>query len=697
MRRPARRPATAVWALAPILAATSVSASAQDTTRVARDTTEVVEVRGLRVEVPRPSTTTGGTSAVEVSLDSLGVVAAPTMEEFLRRMPTIEVRSNSRGEAQPNLRGAEDRQIAVLLDGIPLTVGWDHRTDLSVIPLTAFQNVTLLRGLSSMLHGPNVLGGAIEFDVGRGSSLQTSAPPFVGAISINQEGGTNASATVGASIQTDFATWTLRSGAGYRDSPGVTLPGGARSDPLLDRDLLADADGRRLNSDRRLVDGFMSARFRGIGGAWFSSLVTASDAERGVPPEAHVDDPRLWRYPNQSRLFIALSGGSGERRTSRGEGDVEVSFGLDRSTTEIDEYATTAYRTVVDGETGETMTLTGRLLGDHLFASGPEVWSALTVSNVSHTETFPSGASFDYQQRLWSLGGEVELGGGGIEGGGGGDTRWTVGASVDGSSTPRSGDKMPLSAMWDWGMRTGVTRSAAGGNVLYHAGFSRRTRFPSLRELYSGALGRFQPNPGLRPENLLAGEAGVTVSAGDTQLQMVGFHNRLSDGIVRTSTVTTEGARFQRVNRDQVRSTGLEVLTAGTKGVFNFGGGLTLQRVRIQDPGVPGEDHRAEYTPAVSGTLNLGAIGPQGVAVTGFFRFRGVQYCQNVEVSGLDRMDSSATLDLEARRAFVVGSRSARRSVDGSVGVANLTDSTVLDQCGLPQPGRTFRIQVNVR
>ena len=69
----------------------------------------------------------------------------------------IQVRANSRGEAQPDMRGAEDRQIAILLDGIPLTVGWDHRTDMSVIPLTAFRNVTLLRGLSSMLHGPNVL------------------------------------------------------------------------------------------------------------------------------------------------------------------------------------------------------------------------------------------------------------------------------------------------------------------------------------------------------------------------------------------------------------------------------------------------------------------------------------------------------------------------------------------------------------
>ncbi len=688
-----------VWPVAAavvlVVAGTAAGASAQDTTSVARDTL-VMEVRGLRVEVPRPATTTGGTSAVEVSLDSAGVLAAPTMEDFLRRMPMIQVRSNSRGEAQPDMRGAEDRQIAILLDGIPLTVGWDHRTDMSVIPLTAFRNVTLLRGLSSMLHGPNVLGGAIEFDVGRGTSLEAPVPPFVGALSVDQEGGRNASATVGAHLERDASTWTVRGGGAYRNTPGVTLPGGAREDEDLNQELLADTNGRRLNSDRRLTDGFLSTRYRGDDGAWLSTLVSAADIERGVPPEAHVEDPRLWRYPYQSRLFMTLSGGTGRRTTGSGVVDVQANLGLNRSTTEIDEYATAAYRTVVDGETGETSTLTGRILGDHLFNSGTDIRSALTVSDVRHTETFASGATFEYQQRLWSLGGELEIVAGGIEGQSG-DTRWTLGASVDGSNTPRSGDKPPLGTLWDWGMRTGITRSGSGGNALYHAGLSRRTRFPSLRELYSGALGRFEPNPELRPESLVAGEAGVTISAGDTRLQMVGFHHRLRDGIVRTSTVTTEGPRFKRVNRDEVRSTGLEVITAGTRGAFTFGGGLTLQRVRIQDPGVPGEDHRAEYAPAVSGTLNLGAIVPREVTVNGFLRFRGVQYCQNVEVSGLERMDASATVDLEARKVLVAGRGGMGRTVDGAVSVANLGDSVVLDQCGLPQPGRTFRIQFSVR
>ena len=663
----------------------------------AQDTTSVMRIRGLRVEVPRPSTTTGGTSAVEIATDSLSVVAAPTAAEFLRRMPLIQMRANSRGEVQPDFRGADDRQIAVLFDGVPITLGWDHRTDLSIIPLTAVRSVTLLRGLSSMTHGPNVLGGALEFNVAREPWPQSQVPRFTGAFSIDQQGGSSMDATVGTSVAGRSANWVFRAGAGYRNNPGVQLPNSALSHPRLNSELLTGEGGLRLNSDRQLADGFFTMRYEGDRGSWFSTLATASNGHRGIPPEAHVTDPRLWRYPDQSRLLIAMSGGTGDWQTGFGNGNLEATFGLDRSSTEIEQYASSAFHSVVDGETGATTTTTGRLLGDHRFSASAELRSALTIANVSHRESFADGQAFDYQQRLWSLGSEFELGNWDLPGTRGGSAMWTLGASLDGSDTPLSGDKPALASIWDWGMRTGITVLGSGGNVLYHAGFSRRTRFPSLRELYSGALGRFEPNPELMPENLKSGEAGVTVTAGEDRFQVVAFHQRLSDGIVRTSTVTPEGTRFKRVNRDEVRSSGVELLAAGNRGRFSFGGDLTLKRVRIQDPGISGGDQRAEYQPTVSGTLNLGVLAPKQINVTSFLRYRGVQYCENVEVAGLDRMDASATLDLEASRVFTIGGSGAGRRIAGTIGVANLTDSTVLDQCGLPQPGRTLRIQFNIR
>lgn len=60
------------------------------------------------------------------------------------------------------MRGSDSRQAAVLLDGVPITLGWDHRTDPSLIPLTGSERMVIVRGLGSLLNGPNTLGGSIE-------------------------------------------------------------------------------------------------------------------------------------------------------------------------------------------------------------------------------------------------------------------------------------------------------------------------------------------------------------------------------------------------------------------------------------------------------------------------------------------------------------------------------------------------------
>ncbi|KPK65198.1 MAG: hypothetical protein AMS21_05415, partial [Gemmatimonas sp. SG8_38_2] len=142
-----------------IVAAPVSTSLAQQQDTVPPDTVYTVEE--IAVTVARPVATAGGASALRVPLDSVRAHPSPTLSELLRRTPLIMIRENSRGEAQPQLRGMESRRVAVLVDGVPLTLGWDNRTDLSIIPMTAARELTLVRGLSSVLHGPNALGGVV--------------------------------------------------------------------------------------------------------------------------------------------------------------------------------------------------------------------------------------------------------------------------------------------------------------------------------------------------------------------------------------------------------------------------------------------------------------------------------------------------------------------------------------------------------
>jgi iron complex outermembrane receptor protein len=367
---------------------------------------------------------------------------------------------------------------------------------------------------------------------------------------------------------------------------------------------------------------------------------------------------------------------------------------LDLGSYEIDEFDSPEYREVTGGESGDDRTLTLRLLGDHSLGGDGELRGAFTYADVHHDEAQDGEGRGSYRQRLWSLGTEAEWGFDRLMGiPGTGVTRYTLGIALDGADTPESGDKPALDRLWDWGVRVGATSLASEEGLLFHGALSRRARFPALRELYSGALGRFVPNPDLGPEVLTGGEIGLTLTRGGGELQLVAFHQRMTDGIVRSSVSTSEGTKYRRVNQDEIRSTGVELLASGRVGPIGLSGDLTLQRVRGFTP--EGDEVRLEYEPQLAGQVRAVVPLPRQVRGTAELRFIGRQYCENPEIGGLQPFESHQIVDLGLSRGFDAGTGVLSR-VEAVVGLENVTDRFALDQCGLPQPGRTFRVQVRV-
>jgi iron complex outermembrane receptor protein len=650
---------------------------------------------GIRVLAGRRLTVTGGVGVVEMRLDSLGSVPIPTLEQVLREMPLVRVRVNSRGEAQPSLRGATDRHIAVLVDGVPLTLGWDHRTDLSIIPLTAARSINLLRGLSSVLYGPNVLAGVVSIDVARGVERLEAPPPATFSTAVDDNGGVIVGGTVAHSFESRGGEWLVQGGVGFRDRPGVSIPS---NDPVIPGDpALLSADGDlRLNSDVQHRDAFVSARYQGDAGGWMSLTSSGFDVERGVPPEIHEADPRLWRYPDQTRVITAISGGTGRKETRWGMGDFEASLGLDFGSFRIEQFDAPTYETVIEEEEGDDQTVTLRVLGGHSIGERGDLRAALTYGDISHTERVSGSGERDFQQRLWSLGSEMEWRFDDLPGWDGlGATHLNVGLSLDGADTPESGGNPPLGRIGDWGGRLGVSSLTGGGSLLVHGGVSRRARFPSLRELYSDALGRFLPNPDLEPEVLTGIELGMTWDPQGADIQVVAFRQMLTDGIVRIGVDTPEGPKRQRVNQDGIRSTGLEMVASGSWRAVQYTGDLTLQQAwQIDDD--TGVKTRPEYEPSVVGGIDLGTTVPGDLVLSGGYRYVGTQFCLNADSAAMDKLKETHRFDLQLRRLFAFAGRSTLGNVDALVSVTNLANDAIFDQCGLPQPGRTFRIQLRL-
>jgi iron complex outermembrane receptor protein len=232
----------------------------------------------------------------------------------------------------------------------------------------------------------------------------------------------------------------------------------------------------------------------------------------------------------------------------------------------------------------------------------------------------------------------------------------------------------------------------AGGATLVHGGVSRRARFPALRELYSGALNRFAPSPDLRPESLVAVEAGVTRRIGRGELQAVVFRHQLNDAVVR---ITLPDGRFMRVNRDRLLSHGVELLASAPVGRITLGGDLTLQRVRLTDPAA-GVTNRPENLPEAFGRVSARFPLALGIRVLAAAAYTGRQYCIDPG-TGLDaRLDAGAMFSGEIARTWRMNRRGLLSRLETVVAVGNLGNEALFDQCGLPRAGRLLRLQLRL-
>jgi iron complex outermembrane receptor protein len=674
-----------------ILAALAMSSSlgAAQTPRDSARADSAQKLRAVTVTETRAAGTTGGASAVVIKPAELRSSPAPLLEEALRESPFVHVRQNSRGEMELSVRGSDSRQAAVLLDGVPITLGWDHRTDPSLVPLTGAQNLIIVRGLASLLNGPNTLGGSIEvshdnafgrLDAGRlwgGAGVDENAA-YVASIG----GSSRAVAIAGGTV-------SLRGGLARRERDGFTLPGDATDSTSV--------DGLRTNSDLLETDAFASVRWSGAAGRALGLTVSGFNAERGVPPEEHITAPRLWRYPYNTRALAALSAKAGAFSTPFGFGTLEFGGGYNAGRLKIESFSDRSYQTVTGEELGNERTWTGRGLFTHSLPGSSRFSAALTMAKVDYAESLPPAPVADYQQRLLSAGGEFDIPL---------TARMALafGAVYDRASTPVTGGRAQQQPFENVGWRAGLTHDANAETRL-HLSVSQRSRFPSLRELYSGALNRYLPNPNLKPETLLGFETGITVDRElgpipDATLQMNAFHHNLDDAVVRT-TLPAPDARFFRVNRDRIESTGIELLAGmafGADRAISLTGDALIQRISVFDKTASGTPSRhAENNPERRGMLELAL--PLPAKLRGFMnaRYTGTQYCLNADTGNEMTLSGKTEPGLAVERRMSVSQRGAVRAVRMLLALDNATNTTIYDQCGLPQPGRTLRLMFTMQ
>ena len=615
----------------------------------------------------------GGADRVEIGALLLSSRDGGSVADLGALLPSTQLTVNSRGEALFLVRGAQERHLRVELDGIPLTLPWDERTDLGLLPLIGVESVAAHRGVSSALDPPNTLAGRIEMTTRR----QKNAGHFTRVSALAGEAGELQTSLL---HQRRDGQWTSTVAVEHRRRDGFLLAG--------DRDLTFHQDptrALRLNTGLR-----QNTALAHVGRTWnedvtrLNLLVQASDAEKEIAPEGHVEDARFWRYPQTRRLLVGLSG---DTRHGAFRHDAAVSFDLFAQ--EIESFTDATYRTLDASEANDDRTLLGRWRTTWAVNDRLDLSTRLSARSAHHEDDQgEDGATLTIEQNLLAAGLEATLRP---------RPEWTLraGSGYEGATTPKTGDKPSRDGDHEVVVHAAIEFDP-DDEQEFHVAASRRPRFVSMRELFSGALDRFEVNPDLGPEVQQLYELGWSKRTRRWELMTNLFWAQV-DGSIEQERL--ENGRRRRVNLDDdVRSVGVEagVVLRPWRGV-TIDWQYTEMRTRRE---VDGDfDGRLADRPDRLTTLAVQFVHPSGALLRSELVGVGPRF--SLDDSKDDPDDPFTELDpslrLNVRLAWRhYGSGEGRlawlRGGEVFVRVDNVLDAATESQVGLPESGRTLRL-----
>ena len=211
------------------------------------------------------------------------------LSEAIRYAPGVSVTFGDKSVYTLKLRGVDSRRIALLVDGIPVYEPYYSTFDLKTVSAEGLDSLKLTRGPSSVLYGPNTLGGIVN--------VITQRPAGRPTLSLQASYGERNTRNLGLRSGFQLDRWAFSGSLQYQDSDGYYIPD-ERGGERLER---TNTDYQRFNLNGKVY--FNPSSNTEI---LFNAGIHLSDY--GMPPDTGASRPRYWRFKKWNRYSFNAGG-----------------------------------------------------------------------------------------------------------------------------------------------------------------------------------------------------------------------------------------------------------------------------------------------------------------------------------------------------------------------------------------------------
>ncbi|MDM7919834.1 MAG: TonB-dependent receptor [Methanosarcina sp.] len=590
-----------------------------------------VRIRTEEIIVTAPSPEQKPLASVFVIRPEVLELSKPkNIAEVLSFAPGTYVTTGSKAESHVKIRGLDNDKSVLLLDGIPIYEPYFNLYDLKTIPSLDVEYAQVTKGPSSVLYGANTMGGIVEVLTRR---------PQENSLELSTRLGPTSSFSFSGSGSYVSQRFSLKLAASHEETEGYEIKDSGKSQLFP-------------NTDYR--NNYFSGKVYFFPGQRSEILLQASffDSAYGVPVATAYYSPRYWRFKDWERFMLGLGGTFPLFKS----GTLKIRTYYVSYYNVLDAYTDATYSTLNWESIYKNYSAGAFILGTVNPRANHELCFSLNgrLDRVKQqaSETSP-WESYEHNTYSFGLEDEWKL-----------TPKWhfIAGLSLDYLKKQEGGHRTSLNPIIGLKFRP-------QSPLELHLSYSQKSRFPSMRSLYSSTSG----NPDLKDEIGRNFEFG-TAYHGWVNSRLTLFTSSYRDfiNVIRQP----DGTKLY-VNVGKARIRGLEVETSKSIGDFN----IQLQYAYLDAKNLT-DNRKLDLIPASQLSLLLNYLRAENYALTIWL----------VAASKAEIVISNETVTVPAYATANLSVEKYFRSGSVFIKVENLLNKTYFTEPGYPISCRRIEI-----